>query len=102
MIGHIRRGFRYLLTGQLGTAIRFKRKNRRIRMDADPRPESWTPSARRINQLLFTCTPVTTYLEIGVAWGNTFENLLADERVGVDPYPMDDVRRLPAGATFQV
>jgi hypothetical protein len=100
MIGKIRRGLIYLLNGQLGTAIRFKRRNRRLRVDPDPRPESWTPSTRRINRLLSSCTPVTKYLEIGVLWGNTFENVRADERVGVDPYPSIDVRRLPTNATY--
>jgi hypothetical protein len=99
-MGQFQRGLSYLVTGRLGTAIRFKRRRRLLRPQPDLRPDSWLPSVRRINRLLSEFQAPTAYLEIGVDYGFTLENILATERVGVDPNAGIDQRRLPAGLVF--
>ena len=63
------------------------------------RPHTYVhwPSSRRINRLVSELPTVTEYLEIGLYLGITFESIDIRERVGVDPFPMFDTRRLPAG-----
>ena len=42
----------------------------------------------------------SAYLEVGVSFGHTFENVMLPFRWGVDPYPMFDVAHLPQGVIF--
>lgn len=57
-------------------------------------------SARRINSLLCHAPAPTSYLEVGVQRGTTLRDVVADVRVGVDPFPKFATRRLPRGLTF--
>lgn len=59
----------------------------------------WTWSPRRINALAKGLS-ANRYLEIGVAHGDTAENVRVRERVGVDPNPRFDVTKLPKGFHF--
>ena len=54
-------------------------------------------SIRRINHLVKTLGVGSHYLEIGIRAGGTFENVLASERTGVEPYPVFDPEHLPTG-----
>jgi len=65
-----------------------------------PVPEElWSP--RRLNVLIRECH-FRSYLEIGVFEGETFANVRARRRCGVDPNPLFDAVLLPRGATFAV
>lgn len=59
-------------------------------------------SVRRINKLLEAMPGAERYLEIGLEFGYTFENVRAHVRQGVDPKPRFDVKRLPTGAHVAV
>jgi hypothetical protein len=61
--------------------------------------ELWTP--RRVNALIGQLH-LTSYLEIGVLEGETFANVLARRRYGVDPVPLFDAVLLPRGSRFAV
>jgi hypothetical protein len=64
----------------------------------DPVPaELWSP--RRINELIRELR-LRSYLEIGVFEGDTFENVKARRRYGVDPAPMFDVTLMPRRSRF--
>ena len=66
----------------------------------DPVPdELWSP--RRINTLI-RGLGARSYLEIGVFEGETFANVVASRRYGVDPAPMFDVTLLPRRSKFAV
>jgi hypothetical protein len=56
-----------------------------------------TESARRINALLRHLPSTARYLEIGLAYGYTFEDVEATERWGVDPRPTFSTATLPVG-----
>jgi hypothetical protein len=56
----------------------------------------WAWSPRRINALARGLS-AKRYLEIGIEYGNTAENIRVSERVGVDPNPRFDVTKLPKG-----
>lgn len=53
----------------------------------------WNHSARRINALM--STEEFDYLEIGVAYGTTFQAVKAGRKVAVDPNPLFDTTLLP-------
>jgi len=57
----------------------------------------WSP--RRINTLARGLC-ANRYLEIGVEYGSTAENIHVRDRVGVDPAPKFDVQKLPKGFSF--
>jgi hypothetical protein len=59
----------------------------------------WTP--RRVNVLVRELH-LTSYLEIGVFEGETFANVIARHRYGVDPNPLFDPVLLPQGSKFAV
>lgn len=59
-----------------------------------------THSARRLNALANSMDSCTTYLEIGIRGGHTFENVEVPFRWGVDPEPMFRIASLPHGARF--
>jgi hypothetical protein len=82
----------------------------RLRMIADLAPllkyrpdpvaaELWSP--RRINFLVRELH-LTSYLEIGVLEGETFANVTARRRYGVDPTPLFDAVLLPRRSKFAV
>ena len=58
-----------------------------------------TFTATRVNDLL-KINSGTTYLEIGVFSGETLEAIACNSRVGVDPYPVFALDRLPDGMVF--
>jgi hypothetical protein len=62
-----------------------------------PMPGRTGDSARRINWLLAGLPDASSYLEVGLSFGYTFENVKAPVRWGVDPNPRFDVHRLPPG-----
>jgi len=70
----------------------------KYRPDAVP-SELWSP--RRLN-ILIRELRLRSYLEIGVLEGETFANVNARRRYGVDPSPLFDAVLLPRGATFAV
>ena len=57
-------------------------------------------SARRLNALHKEMPTCSTYLEVGVSLGRTFEDVTVPFRWGVDPHPRFDVDHLPHGAIF--
>jgi hypothetical protein len=59
----------------------------------------WSP--RRLNYLIRELH-LRSYLEIGVFEGETFANVTARRRHGVDPNPLFDTVLLPRGASFAV
>jgi hypothetical protein len=66
----------------------------------NPDPNNW--STRRINAVLAAFpamqrSGMQRYLEIGLEAGRTLENVLAAQRVGVDPNPLFDTHVLPDG-----
>ena len=61
--------------------------------------ELWSP--RRLN-ILIRELHLRSYLEIGVFEGETFANVKARRRYGVDPSPLFDAVLLPRGSTFAV
>jgi hypothetical protein len=61
--------------------------------------ELWSP--RRLNTLIRELH-LSSYLEIGVLDGETFANVNARRRYGVDPHPLFDAVFLPRGASFAV
>jgi methyltransferase family protein len=61
--------------------------------------ELWTP--RRVNALIRDLG-LTSYLEIGVLDGETFANVVARRRYGVDPVALFDPVLLPRGSKFAV
>jgi hypothetical protein len=70
----------------------------KYRPDAVP-SELWSP--RRLNTLIRELH-LSSYLEIGVLDGETFANVNARRRYGVDPHPLFDAVFLPRGASFAV
>ena len=56
---------------------------------------SW--SVRRINLLLNFIGPGSRYLEIGVLYGHTLENVVSKDKTAVDPSPLFDLEKLPSG-----
>lgn len=60
-------------------------------------PNGGDHSARRINKLIEAVPQWVRYLEIGVLFGTTIENVRAPERWGVDPQPQFDINHLPRG-----
>lgn len=66
----------------------------------DPVPAHlWSP--RRVN-VLVRALGLRSYLEIGVFEGETFANVRARRRCGVDPRPLFDVALLPRRSSFAV
>ena len=62
-------------------------------------PKPWLCcSERRINTLA-KGLGASRYLEIGIENGYTFENIVIDTRVGVDPAPLFDLEKLPVGVS---
>jgi hypothetical protein len=57
----------------------------------------WSP--RRLNVLIRECH-LRSYLEIGVFEAETFVNVIARRRCGVDPNPLFDAVLMPRGSTF--
>ncbi len=96
-------GARLLVSGNLGTALQNRRRMRKgsVRvMHRRPLPGFWSEwSPRRINALAKGLR-ATRYLEIGIQFGYTVENVRVRERVGVDPAPRFDLKRLPRGFSF--
>jgi len=65
----------------------------------DPESVLETWSARRVNKLQRGLVNASSYLEVGVQYGVTLEGVKFPERVGVDPFPMFDLKALPRGVT---
>lgn len=59
-----------------------------------------THSSARLNTLYAQMPACSAYLEVGVEFGKTFENISVPFRWGVDPHPLFTGRRLPAGVHF--
>lgn len=59
-----------------------------------------THSARRLNALQAGMPACSTYLEVGVENGTTFQNVHVPFRWGVDPYPRFNYSKLPSGVCF--
>jgi hypothetical protein len=87
-----------------GGLIREWRNKHRINSDIPrillkrPAPKyslSW--SVRRINILLKIVGPGSRYLEIGVLYGHTLENIACKDKTAVDPSPLFDLEKLPSG-----
>ena len=57
-------------------------------------------SARRINALYRGLPTAAHYLEIGLHAGRTFEQVRLPYRIGVDPNPLFDLRRLPSNVVI--
>jgi len=83
---HIRKG---------DLAVAALRLVRPRRLAPVPQPDGEGYSARRINTLLAGMTGAQRYLEIGLMNGDTFEDVRATERWGVDPRPRFDLGHLP-------
>lgn len=66
----------------------------------DPDPNNW--STRRINAVRAAHPWMRTYLEIGLEYGHTLENVAFPLRTGVDPEPQFDVQALPPGVDIHV
>ncbi len=66
---------------------------------ASPSVAKGTQTSARINRLISACNG-QKYLEIGVRKGNTLEAVGARVRVGVDPEPQFDEKKLPKGLSF--
>jgi hypothetical protein len=87
-----------------GGLIREWRNKRRINSGISrillkrPSPKyslSW--SVRRINTLLKIVGPGSRYLEIGVLYGHTLENIACKDKTAVDPSPLFNLEKLPSG-----
>jgi hypothetical protein len=72
------------------------------RLRSNPLPGGEGTSARRINRLFERMPGAERYLEIGLEYGYTFENVNAAVRWGVDPHPRFNIRRIPQGAHVAV
>jgi hypothetical protein len=72
------------------------------RLRRNPLPGSEGTSARRINRLFEGLPGAERYLEIGLEYGYTFENVQAAVRWGVDPFPRFNIRHLPRDAHVAV
>jgi hypothetical protein len=87
-----------VLSGNLVTMILNLRRDEGSRvMYRRPLPKPWLDwSPRRLNTLA-NGLRAERYLEIGIFQGNTVERINVRDRVGVDPAPKFDQRRLPPG-----
>ena len=92
-------------TGNLGAALENLRRARmghpRLLLP-HPMPGDCGDSARRINTLYRGMPAAQRYLEIGLELGFTFEHVQLPVRVGVDPYPLFDIERLPHNVSVSV
>jgi hypothetical protein len=91
--------------GKLATALHNQAKKGKgpRRLLAQPMPGTEIGySVRRINALLAAAPGPGRYLEIGLAKGNTFENVRSGVRQGVDPAPRFDADHPPKGASVYV
>lgn len=61
-----------------------------------------TWSSRRINRFAKLLVDPTSYLEIGVEEGRTFEAVALPHRVAVDPNPLFSCTHLPSGVSVNV
>ncbi len=87
------------LRATIGNRFRERRgKPRRLLPHASPAVGRF--SSRRLNLLLQGLEGETSYLEVGVAGGQTLETICADLRTGVDPAPLFDTTHLPRGLRF--
>lgn len=84
------------LTGDGVNLIR-RRTGRPRRLLSAPATSRTTWSARRINAVRRRVPGMTRYLEIGVQYGRTLEQVEFPLRVAVDPEPRFDRTHLPAG-----
>jgi hypothetical protein len=73
---------------------------RRLITELNPDPNNW--STRRINAVHSAHPWMQTYLEIGLEFGHTLENVTLPVRTGVDPVPQFDTRALPTGVDIHV
>ncbi len=73
---------------------------RRLITELNPDPNNW--STRRINAVHSAHPWMQTYLEIGLEYGHTLENVTFPLRTGVDPVPQFDTLALPAGVDIHV
>lgn len=90
--------FFLLQGGSLRHLIKRKFFGHPLRQLLDATPQRyWGHSARRINAIMGEES--FDYLEIGVAYGTTFQAVRAQRRVAVDPKPLFDTERLPANVT---
>jgi hypothetical protein len=74
----------------------------RRNLERDPYQVHENHSARRLNLLMDCISNVTTYLEVGVAAGRTFEAVRVPFKWGVDPIPQFNPYFLPVGSRFSV
>lgn len=95
----ITKAIQYRKRGQFLSAVKYKLGIRRSLRSA-PYHNAFGWSERRINRLIVEKTRPVCYLEIGVDKGFTFENVMAESRVGVDPHPKFKTTRLPQGLEF--
>jgi hypothetical protein len=68
-------------------------------LNNNPDLSTGSATAARINELLKLNLGIS-YLEIGVAHGETLESVRAERRTGVDPSPVFALDRLPRGLSF--
>jgi hypothetical protein len=94
---------RLLLSGNFVTEVQNQHRKRKgsprvlLRRPLLKLWSNWSP--RRINTLA-KGLHASRYLEVGVEYGYTAENIRVRDRVGVDPAPMFDVEKLPRGFSF--
>jgi hypothetical protein len=70
-------------------------KGLEVRLLSNPMPGASGHSARRINALYHGMPVAGRYLEIGLRFGGTFQQIEVPVRVGVDPNPRFDLTKLP-------
>jgi glycosyltransferase involved in cell wall biosynthesis len=102
-LGAGRRVVQLLFSGNFTTVYRNRRRGRegvpRVMLRHAKPGQSATGRSRILNTL-GEGLRASRYLEIGVQYGYTAENIRVHHRVGVDPSPMFDVSRLPKGFSF--
>lgn len=95
-------GLRHARNGSLFARIRYGKSSGRT-LVSTPRSVPATKSAWRLNTIASAMAGCHSYLEIGLCFGDTFEDVNVPVRVGVDPAVLFRKDRLPSGATvFEV
>lgn len=90
--------FRHLRHGAIPRKVanRFRRlRGGRPVLLREPGRGDRSHSSRRINALADVLGGEIRYLEVGVQYGRTLEDVEAEERWAVDPLPLFDLERLP-------
>jgi hypothetical protein len=99
--GPLARMFRHYANGTLTARLKEGLLPDRLRVLAKaPGSTEVLRSARRLNALHKEMPACSTYLEVGVSLGRTFEQVTVPFRWGVDPHARFDVHHLPHGVIF--